>query len=759
MNDESQDPTVSSPDSSSPPSTQSSDSRFVPGQLLTERYRIVGVLGKGGMGEVYRADDLKLGQPVALKFLPEGLENDASRLERFLNEVRTARQVSHPNVCRVHDVGEAEGQHFLSMEYVDGEDLASLLRRIGRVPQDRAIELSRQMCAGLAAAHEQGILHRDLKPANVMIDGRGRARLTDFGLASLAQHSGGTEVRAGTPAYMAPEQLAGKEVSVRSDIYALGLVLYELFSGRKAFEAETLEEIARQRLDSQPQSPSSYMDALDPAIERVILRCLESDPANRPTSALAVSAALPGGDPLAAALAAGETPSPELVAQAGEKESMRPAVAFGVVALGVILLIATAAIQSRFSLTSFMSIQKTPEVLADRAGDLIKEVGYTQDAYTQPVDSAMGLMVWYDELIKIRDTDSSQDRWEQLRDRPDVIAFWYRQSPMPFEPRSQGLDAFVGGAVNLNNPFTSTAGEVEILYDGAGRLRRFQCRPKRYSSGDAPDADQNWTRLFELADLDPNRFETTQPRYQRFFNSDQRFAWIGSRADQPDLEFRVEAGVSEGRVTLFEVTRPAVIEGLAADPVPFNLPTSEVILVNSFHVIIWVLIVLSIILAQRNWRGGRADRRGATRLWVFAMALGLMSWGLQSHRLYNMGGLFDLWGIVASALFWSALVWVLYLAVEPFGRRTWPTIFVASSRLLSRPRVNWRDPAVGRSVFAGSIAGIITCALLGPILIWIRTLISGVPPIPTIPKWQILVSQRRAVADVLSETRSSLILV
>jgi hypothetical protein len=146
---------------------------FTPGAILAERYRIIGLLGRGGMGEVYRADDLKLGQTVALKFLPRALLQDSSRLERFYGEVRTARQVSHPNVCRVYDVGEIEGQPFLSMEFVDGEDLASLLRRIGRLPADKSLDIARELCAGLAAAHDRGVLHRDLKPANVMIDGRG----------------------------------------------------------------------------------------------------------------------------------------------------------------------------------------------------------------------------------------------------------------------------------------------------------------------------------------------------------------------------------------------------------------------------------------------------------------------------------------------------------------------------------------------------------------------------------------------------------
>ncbi|HEY7112636.1 MAG TPA: serine/threonine-protein kinase, partial [Thermoanaerobaculia bacterium] len=150
---------------------------FTPGTMLAERYRVIGLIGRGGMGEVYRADDLKLGQPVALKFLPDRLSSDQALLERFFAEVRTARTVAHPNVCRVYDIGDVDGRHFLSMEYVDGEDLASLLRRIGRLPQDKALELSRQLCAGLSAAHDRGVLHRDLKPANVMVDGRGRARI------------------------------------------------------------------------------------------------------------------------------------------------------------------------------------------------------------------------------------------------------------------------------------------------------------------------------------------------------------------------------------------------------------------------------------------------------------------------------------------------------------------------------------------------------------------------------------------------------
>jgi serine/threonine-protein kinase len=316
--------------------TPTSDSfdhgRFAPGTLIGERYRIVARLGVGGMGEVYRADDLTLGQAVALKFLPEAVERDAGRLDKFTAEVRTARQIAHPNVCRVYDVGEVpstgsgQAARFLTMEYVDGEDLQSLLRRIGRFQEDKGLEIARQICAGLAAMHDRGVLHRDLKPANIMIDGRGRVRLTDFGLATAvagAPSAGSGQAApaeveiAGTPAYMAPEQFAGQPLTPATDLYALGLVLYELFTGERVQQGKDVHAIrSAQHTVAQTLTTSGSGAKLDPLVQRVIERCLDPDPKRRPQSAVVIAAALPGGDPLAAALAAGETPSPQMVAAA-----------------------------------------------------------------------------------------------------------------------------------------------------------------------------------------------------------------------------------------------------------------------------------------------------------------------------------------------------------------------------------------------------------------------------------------------------------
>src|SRR5579863_1824033 len=206
-------------------STSIDEGRFPPGTVLAERYRVVGLLGQGGMGEVYRANDLVLGQPVALKFLPP--KTDPQSLERFRAEVR-----------------------------------------IGRLPGDKALEIARRLCAGLAAAHDKGVLHRDLKPANIMIDGRGQVLITDFGIAAFAGQIKGGQVREGTPDYMAPEQMAGKEVSVRSDIYSLGLVLHEMFAGKRAFE-NGFERVT-------PTTVNSTVKDIDPLVERVILRCLDA---------------------------------------------------------------------------------------------------------------------------------------------------------------------------------------------------------------------------------------------------------------------------------------------------------------------------------------------------------------------------------------------------------------------------------------------------------------------------------------------------
>jgi predicted Ser/Thr protein kinase len=518
---------VSSSPGTRPPSSDAfslNDGRFLPGRLLASRYRIIALLGKGGMGEVYRADDLTLGQAIALKFLPEEASRDESLLERFRNEVRIARRVSHPNVCRVYDVGEVDGNSFFTMEYVDGEDLASLLRRIGRLPQDKAIDIARQLCAGLAAAHSKGVLHRDLKPANIMLDGRGQVVMTDFGLAGLIDQIHGADIRSGTPAYMAPEQLAGKEVTAQSDLYSLGLVLYEVFTGKRAFTAEALTALVRGGETSAPSRPSSVVKDLDPAIERVILRCLEPDPRMRPASALSVAGALPGGDPLAAALAAGETPSPEMVAAAGETAGLMPRIAIACLVAILIGLASAVYLTVRHSALEQMSLEMSPEVLTEKAREMLTRLGYEG----HPADSFSDFDYdnGYKDYVEARE---KKPDWDKIfRSRPSVLKFLYRQSPDKMVASDFRDLLLTPGIVDWIDPAPILSGMVRLQLDPQGRLIMLEAIPPELttlSSGTPPPFD--WNRLFSAADLDPAQFQAAQPLWNSLASPDTRAAWKG----------------------------------------------------------------------------------------------------------------------------------------------------------------------------------------------------------------------------------------
>ena len=421
------------------------------------------------MGEVYRADDLVLGTSVALKFLPLALAGDPVRFERLRNEVRIARQVAHPNVCRVYDIGEADGRPFLSMEYIDGEDLASLLRRIGRLPKDKAVELAREICAGVAAAHELGVIHRDLKPANVMIDGRGRARVADFGLASaIGDLSHGHDAIAGTPIYMAPEQLAGSGATKQTDIYALGLVLYELFTGKRAHDAKSLLELKEQLSSSAPPiSPSELVDGMDLRAEQVIMRCLAPDPDDRPASALAVMAALPGGDPLAAMLKAGEMPSPELVAASGRTGTLSRPWAIRLAAVALLCMAAGLWFFGHPSLGDAVGGILPPEVLSHRAETALAELGHEIES----VDSAWGHDLDWEMAPRLASMPVAERRELFLSDVKPILTFWYRSSPEPMNPWYVSLPGnFIGNVVTPVDPPLTTPGMTFVRLGPQGNL-------------------------------------------------------------------------------------------------------------------------------------------------------------------------------------------------------------------------------------------------------------------------------------------------
>ncbi|HEY6369236.1 MAG TPA: serine/threonine-protein kinase [Candidatus Sulfotelmatobacter sp.] len=684
--------------SSSRPSSSAeyllNEGRFLPGRLLAGRYRIIALLGKGGMGEVYRADDLTLGQGVAMKFLPDEAARDQALLERFRNEVRMARRVSHPNVCRVYDVGDVDGQTFFTMEYVDGEDLASLLRRIGRLPPDKALDIARHLCAGLAAAHAKGVLHRDLKPANIMLDGRGQVVITDFGLAGVADDIRGPEVRSGTPAYMSPEQLAGKEVSTRSDIYALGLVLYEVFTGKRAF-AESAAKLLHAGADRTPSRPSSVVKDLDPIVEKVILRCLETDPSSRPATALAVAAALPGGDPLAAALAAGETPSPQLVAASGETTGLRPRIAVTCFIFVLLGLAVGTYLSIRYSGVEKMHLEQTPEVLAHRARQVVAQLGYLE----KPADSSFGFD--YDTNFRDSVEKEHQNNWDEvLAGRPTMLQFWYRQSPDLMAPGGYRDNFLVPGIVGDEDPETTLSGMVNVKLDARGRLIYLQVIPPQKDTAAPPTTPPDWSALFVAAEVDPSKLQPAQPQWTSLGMADARAAWTGvwPGSNRP---LRIEAAAWHGKPVFFAMigdwNKPW---RMVAAPSSDDKKSRVSNIIGIFLLI--AMLAAGALLARRNYRHGRGDRDGALRLAgvMFVLEIGL--WLCRSHFVAGLQTFGYLILAIAASLLWGGAMWMLYLAIEPWIRRNWPQAIISWSRLISG---QVRDPVVGRDILFGVAFG------------------------------------------------------
>jgi serine/threonine-protein kinase len=639
--------------------------------MIAGRYRVVEALGHGAMGEVVRAEDLSLRQTVALKFLSASLAGDAHALDRVREEVRMARRVSHRNVCRVHDLGEADSQLFISMEYVDGEDLATLLRRVGRLAGDRALEIAQELCAGLSAAHAAGVIHRDLKPANVMLDRQGRVRITDFGLARLGEEAASAGEIAGTPAYMAPEQLAGAGATVRSDLYALGLVLYELFTGRRAFPAApTIPELRRLPRETSVVPPAQLVREMDPLVERTILHCLATRPEERPESALAVLTALTGGDPLKAALAAGQTPSPSAVAAAPALGVLTPPRAWACVSVVLAGMALYFGLGAPLSALERVRPPLPPAALAAKAEEAMRALGHEGAC----VDHASGF-AYDDEARRASASGKSgpAGRAEAAAAERRTIVFWYRCSPVELRPSGQT-------EVTRTNPPIGPAESLAVVDVDGRLLRHLNVLADGEASRNSPDALTTFLRLAGLESV--SRAGT--PLEDGHLSIDVRLD--GSVPAKVAADFRAGRLVEASVVPPWKPpSGPRAVRRLERDDVR--------------NLLLLVLILVSLPLAYKNLRAGRGDPPGASRVGLLVFGGLLAGLLLRAHHSGTLSGEYNVLEVAAAwSLYHGVTAALLYLALEPFVRRVWPERLVSWTRLLTG---DVRDPMVARDVLLG----------------------------------------------------------
>lgn len=684
----------------SPGSGMPAQDELTAGTVVAERYRIVARLGSGGMGTVYRAEDLVLQQNVALKFLSGPLANHPVWIARLRNEVRLARTVTHPNVCRVHDIVESEGRWFISMEYIDGEDLASLLRRIGRPSTDKALDITRQVCFGLSAAHSAGVLHRDLKPANIMVDGQGQVRLTDFGVAALPGQIDAHDIRTGTPAYMSPEQITGRDVSIQSDLYVLGLVLYELFSGKPAFRAKSLAEYIELQENAQPEELSELVDGIPDGVVRAVESCLRKDPWERPASALMVAASLPGADVLAAALAADQTPPPELVAAAsthGRTFSRSRAVLLTAVFFAAFIILKIG-LPSRWDVLGTIS----PEALAERSRRVLEDAGYARGSA-------------YEDFGYI-DGEVQRPTWTELpptasAPRPlslgaiDPCAqwpvFWYRQSPLPLAASNVESVMFGSGHAMPEDPPHGRPGERIVMLDLSGRLLRFDAAPHDHDAAPtnvATTEEAAFESLLRAADFVPQETKVDNIPSDHAYADGRTYVWRQSlRGDESEYPIVASGESFDHKPIRFAVGQPTSEQSAPATAAGANAlerwnrvdsacspaATRKSILRLSTRILFLIVMAVSLPWAWRGYWTNRIDRNGGVRM-ALVVFVGQMAVVLL--RIYASPTLYDgvlrlLLGAVRAAGF-AALSAAFYVAVDLYARRYWPHMLVTWNRAL-----------------------------------------------------------------------------
>jgi serine/threonine-protein kinase len=433
-------------------------------------------------------------------------------------------------------------------------------------------------------------------------------------------------------------------------------------------------------------------------VNRVIRRCLAEDPAKRPASALQVAAALPGGDPLAAALAAGETPSPEMVAAAGDIEGLHPVIAWALLAGVIVSVAATILLNAQTKLYRRVPLEKTPEVLAERARNILQSAGYSEP----PADTAIGFYEGNEFLRYFAEHDKSKTRWESLE--TGAFVFWYRGSPRPLATKAFLPDAPIGGLVWTNDPPLDVPGMTLVSLNPLGRLTQFIAVPPQFEKPPGTATPPDWAPLFSAAGLDPSKWPPAQPAWAPPVYGDVRVAWTGSLAERPNIPIRIEAAAFRGKPVYFELIGPwKHAEGMQP-----NQPTTlERVNLAIGIIVLFSMLVGGAMLARRNLRLGRGDRLGASRLAAVVFAVGAAPYFV-AHHVPSSSELalfteFLVWGFARWCFFW-----LLYVALEPYVRRRWPATLVSWSRLLAG---GFRDPLVGRDVLVGCLFGALLTVL------------------------------------------------
>ncbi|MCX6553013.1 MAG: hypothetical protein NTY02_18765, partial [Acidobacteria bacterium] len=462
---------------------------------------------------------------------------------------------------------------------------------------------------------------------------------------------------------------------------------------------------------------------------------------------IAVAAALPGGDPLAAALAAGETPSPAMVAAAGEDRGLSPRLAIGsLVAVGVLLAVVLAFV-NEYGFTRFVPLDYPPDVLESKAQDVLRRFGYTDT----PDDTARGFSWNQDYIQWATQNISGRNRWDAVRrGREPGVVFWYRASPRQIMAQNSFSDGLAGGRVSMDDPPFQRVNEQRVWLTSTGHLLRFEAVPPEMEPPPAaPAPPVDWRVAFEYAGLDQKWFSPVEPTWAPLAWGDTRVAWEGKRPGTEGHLIRVEAASWHGRPISFRIIRPwTKAERQESTQRAQNPVTQAVVLV-----VLFTLATGAVILARRNILLERSDRRGAARLASFVFVMTMIAWAIEADHILITAEILLLIMATASALFAAAVVWLLYVALEPYVRRRWPHTIITWNRVLAG-RV--RDPLVGRDLLFGLAYGLLQCTLAWAGIALARQF-GPVEPVPITPVLDPLVASRYIITAGFGQIYSSIV--